>query len=171
MTLNERAAPSDSIGRDPIEQLTSTMRELVDATLVVEYRLAALAALVGGTGTSYTERATRDLQEATDGIAEIESRRRWELSAAADLLGADATDALDSLIELAPDRLRAALTDARAELDGSRRRIDKLRTTAEEVLGRRITLIAEVLSNPEDRAPAIYGRPHRPRPRRVSADL
>src|SRR5580658_6780419 len=86
----------------PILQAT---RELVEGVLLVEHRLAAVAALADRFGTQYLARATAELQEATDHLAQIEEQRRAAVNAASALLGRPSVESLDELVALAEEPL------------------------------------------------------------------
>lgn len=159
------------IESDATMRVLHATRELVEGVLVVEYRLAGLAALAERHGTQYLARATTELQAATDQLALIEERRRLAVEGASVLLGHPAVETLDELVAIAEEPLRASLLGARAELSQAQRRIGLIRGRADDVLGRRITLIVEALATPGDITKSIYGRSVRPRPRRVSAHL
>jgi hypothetical protein len=146
-------------------------RALVEGVLVVEYRLAAVASLAERFGTKYLARATTELQEATDQLALIEEQRRAAVLEASALLGHPSAETLDELVTVAAEPLRSFLLGTRAELSQAQRRIGLIRGRADDILGRRITLIVEALATPGDITRSIYGRSVRPLPRRVSAHL
>jgi hypothetical protein len=161
--------------RDGADEATSRIlqatRELVEGVLLVEHRLAAVAALADRFGTQYLARATAELQEATDHLAQIEEQRRAAVRAASILLGRPSVESLDELVALAEEPLHSFLLGTRAELSQAQRRIGLIRGRADDILGRRISLIVEALATPGDITKSIYGRSLRPRPRRVSAHL
>lgn len=161
----------DDVEQDAVDRLLATTRQLVEGVLAVEYRLAAVAALTEKFGTRYAQRATIELQTASDRLAVIEERRRAALTKATSALGHPAVTTLDELLDVAPGPIRSLLTDARAELIAARDRIEILRGNAEDILGRRITRIVEALTVPGSALESTYGREHRPRPRLVSGVL
>ena len=169
--MNESFAFIDDAEQEAVDQLLATTRQLVEAVHAVEFRLAALAALTEKFGTRYAQRATIELQGASDRLAVIEEKRRVAMSAATLLLGNPAVKTLDELVDLAPGPIRGLLTDSRAELVAARDRIDVLRGKAEDILGRRISRIVEALTVPGSALEATYGREHRARPRLVSGVL
>ncbi len=146
-------------------------RELVEGVLVVEYRLAAVSSLAERFGTPYLARATSELQEATDQLTHIEEQRRAAVLEASTLLGHPSVETLDELVMVAEEPLHSFLLGARAELSQAQRRIGLIRGRADDILGRRITLIVEALATPGDITRSIYGRSVRPGPKRVSAHL
>jgi hypothetical protein len=165
------AAPRDGAEDEATLRVLQATRELVEGVLVVEHRLAALSALADRYGTQYLARATSELQEATDHLTHIEEQRRAAVSSASALLGRPAVETLDELVALADEPLRSFLLGTRNELSQAQRRIGLIRGRADDILGRRISLIVEALATPGDITRSIYGRSVRPRPRRVSAHL
>jgi hypothetical protein len=170
MGMTEAALPGGAEDEATSRVLQAT-RELVEGVMVVEHRLAAVAALADRFGTQYLTRATTELQDATDHLAQIEEQRRSAVNAASALLGHPSVETLDELVAIADEPLRSFLLGTRAELSQTQRRIGLIRGRADDVLGRRITLIVEALATPGDITKSIYGRSVRPRPRRVSAHL
>lgn len=169
--MNEAAPPLDNTEQGAMDGVLTTTRELVEAVLVVEHRLAAIASLSERFGTRYLARATVELEEAANRLAMGEHRRRSAVARAATFLPPPAVTTLDELVGVAPEPLRTFLADSRAELAVAQERIRLLRERAEDILGRRVTLIVEALSAPGDMANVTYGRSYRARPRHVSARL
>jgi hypothetical protein len=150
--------------------LTST-GDLVDAILVVEYRLAMVAALAERFGTRYAGRATIELQAAVDALAAADARRRAAVAAMTELLGYPGAVTLEELVAISPEPLRSTLAEARGAVLTARERVNVLRRKADDVLGRRIALIVEALASPGGPPVATYGRDHRPGPRLVNGML
>jgi hypothetical protein len=169
--VSEQYAFIEDAEQDAIDNLVATTRQLVEAVLVVELRLAAVAALTEKFGTRYAERATIELQGASDRLKVIEERRRAALSVATSLLGNPSVATIDELVDVSPGPIRQLLADSRADLIAARDRIDVLRGKAEDILGRRIALVVEALTSPGGALEATYGREHRPRSRVVSGVL
>lgn len=168
--MTEQSVP-DPIGGAGETRVLQATRELVEAVLLVEHRLAALAALSERFGTRYLMRATTELQAATDHLAAVEEQRRLAVVEATDVLGCPSAETLDELVTAVEEPLRSLLLGIRAELSQAQRRIGLIRGRADDVLGRRIALIVETLATPGDITRSIYGRSLRPLPRRVSAHL
>jgi hypothetical protein len=171
MEVVESYAFIDDTEQEAVDRLLATTRQLVEGVLAVEFRLAALAALTEKFGTRYAQRATIELQGASDKLAVIEERRRAALSSVTSVLGQPAVKTLDELLDVAPGPVRGLLADSRAELIAARDRIEILRGKAEDILGRRISRIVEALTVPGSAVESTYGREHRPRPRLVSGVL
>ncbi|MGO9964518.1 MAG: hypothetical protein ACLPUG_13970 [Acidimicrobiales bacterium] len=169
--MSEQYAFIEDAEQDAIDNLVATTRQLVEAVLVVELRLAAVAALTEKFGTRYAERATIELQGASDRLKVIEERRRAALTVATSLLGNPSVATIDELVDVSPGPIRQLLADSRADLIAARDRIDVLRNKAEDILGRRIALVVEALTSPGGALEATYGREHRPRSRVVSGVL
>jgi hypothetical protein len=169
--VSEQYAFIEDAEQDAIDNLVATTRQLVEAVLVVELRLAAVAALTEKFGTRYAERATIELQGASDRLKVIEERRRAALTVATSLLGNPSVATIDELVDVSPGPIRQLLADSRADLIAARDRIDVLRNKAEDILGRRIALVVEALTSPGGALEATYGREHRPRSRVVSGVL
>ena len=74
--MSQSFAFIDDVEQDAVDRLLATTRQLVEGVLAVEYRLAAVAALTEKFGTRYAQRATIELQTASDRLAVIEERRR-----------------------------------------------------------------------------------------------
>jgi hypothetical protein len=170
MAMSEADAAGEIDDEATMRVLHAT-RALVEGVLIVEYRLAAVAALAERYGTQYLARATAELQEATDQLAHIEELRRAAVAEASARLGHPSVETLDELVAVAEEPLRTSLCATRSELSQAQRRIGLIRGRADDILGRRITLIVEALATPGDITKSIYGRSVRPRPRRVSAHL
>jgi hypothetical protein len=171
MEVSESFAFIDDAEQEAVDKVLATTRQLVEAVLAVEFRLAAVAALTEKFGTRYAQRATIELQGASDRLAVTEEKRRAALSSATSLLGQPAVTTLDELLDIAPGPIHGLLADAAAELVAARDRIEVLRGKAEDILGRRIARIVEALTVPGSALEATYGREHRPRPRLVSGVL
>jgi hypothetical protein len=171
MEVSESFAFIEDGEQEAVDSLLATTRQLVEAVLAVEFRLAELAALTEKFGTRYAQRATIELQGASDRLAVIEEKRRAAMSSATALLGQPAVKTLDELVDLAPGPIRGLLSDSRTELIAAHERIEMLRGKAEDILGRRIARIVETLTVPGSSLEATYGREHRARPRLVSGVL
>jgi len=169
--VSESFAFIEDAEQDAVDEVLSTTQQLVEAVHAVEFRLASLAALTEKFGTRYAQRATIELQGASDRLAVIEERRRTALAAATSLLGRPAVTTLNDLLDVAPGPVRGLLADARSELVEAGDRIEVLRGKAEDILGRRIARIVEALTLPGTALEATYGREHRPQARLVSGVL
>jgi len=171
MEVVETFAFIDDTEQEAVDKLLATTRQLVEGVLAVEFRLAALAALTEKFGTRYAQRATIELQGASDKLAVIEERRRAALVSVTSVLGQPAVKTLDELLDVSPGPVRGLLADSRAELIAARDRIEILRGKAEDILGRRVSRIVEALTVPGSAVETTYGREHRARPRLVSGVL
>ncbi len=169
--MSESFAFIEDAEQDAVDEVLSTTQQLVEAVHAVEFRLASLAALTEKFGTRYAQRATIELQGASDRLAVIEEKRRVAMSAATALLGHPAVKTLEELVDLAPGPIRGLLSDSRTELVAAHERIELLRGKAEVILGRRIARIVGTLTVPGRALEATYGREHRARPRLVSGVL
>ena len=169
--MSEQFAFIEDAEQEAIDNLVATTRQLVEAVLVVEFRLASVAALTERFGARYGERATIELQGASDRLKIIEERRRAAMSVATSLLGKPSVSTIDELLYVTPGPIRQLLADSRADLLAARDRIDILRGKAEDIVGRRIALVVEALTAPGSALEATYGREHRPRSRVVSGVL
>ena len=152
--MSEQFAFIEDAEQEAIDNLVATTRQLVEAVLVVEFRLASVAALTERFGARYGERATIELQGASDRLKIIEE-----------------VSTIDELLDVTPGPIRQLLADSRADLLAARDRIDILRGKAEDIVGRRIALVVEALTAPGSALEATYGREHRPRSRVVSGVL
>jgi hypothetical protein len=137
---------------------------------LVEYRLAVVAALVERFGSRHAERAAIELQGAVESLAISERQRQGALAALALAFDVPETATFAELIELVASEERDALRRLRSSMLAAKHRIEKLTVRAEDVLGRRITLVAEVLAT-TDPEPPTYGRELRSRPRFVDGLL
>jgi hypothetical protein len=171
MEVSEPFAFIDDAEQEAVDKLLATTRQLVEGVLAVEFRLAAVAALTEKFGARYAQRATIELQGASDRLAVIEEHRRAAVSSATAVLGHPAVTTLDELLDIAPGPIRGLLADSRTELMAAHERIEILRGKAEDILGRRITRIVEALTVPGSAVESTYGREHRPRARLVSGVL
>lgn len=169
--MSQSFAFIDDVEQEAVDKLLATTRQLVEGVLAVEYRLAAVAALTEKFGSRYAQRATIELQGASDRLSVIEEMRRAALAKANSALGQPAMTTLDDLLDVAPGPIHGLLADSRTELLAARDRIEILRGKAEDILGRRITRIVEALTVPGSALESTYGREHRPRPRLVSGVL
>jgi hypothetical protein len=138
---------------------------------LVEYRLAVVAALVERFGSRHAERAASELQAAVETLAVSERRRQVALGALAADLGVPETATFAELVECAPTRARDGLRRLRAAMLAAKHRIEVLAERAEDILGRRMALVAEVLASASAPEPPIYGRELRSQPRFVDGLL
>jgi len=153
------------------EQLLGTGRAVLEALHLVEYRLAVVAALVERFGSRHAERAAIELQTAVESLAVVERQRQSALGALALVLDIPETATFAELVDIAPISVRDSMRLLRASMLSAKHRIEILTERAEDVLGRRITMVAEVLASAGDPEPATYGRELRPRPRFVDGLL
>jgi len=156
---------------DATDRVLAATRALVEAVLRIEYHLAVASSVAERFGSRYVEQATRFLQAALEELWVVEEQRRSEVEAASRILGAPAPMTLAELAKAAPEPLRSLLESSRSELISAQRRIKTLQAKAEDVLGRRISLIIEALASPVADSGATYGPQRRPQPRVVSARL
>ena len=153
------------------ERLLSAARAVLEGLHLVEYRLACVAALVERFGSRHAERAAIELQTAVEALATSERRRQGALAALAGVLNIPDTATFAELVEVAPLSAADTLRQLRASMLTAKHRIERLSERAEDVLGRRITLVAEVLASTADSEPPTYGRELRPNPRFVDGLL
>ena len=166
-TLGVFAERADVLARELLDTGSAVLEDLH----LVEYRLAVVAALVERFGSRHAERAAIELQTAVEALSVSERRRQAALAAVAGELAIPETATFAQLVDLAPLAARDALRQLRASMLVTKHRIEVLSERAEDVLGRRIALVAEVLASTSDPEPPTYGRELRPRPRFVDGLL
>jgi hypothetical protein len=166
-TLEMTASSAEALA----EQLLGAGRMVLEGLLVVEYRLATVAALVERFGSRHTERATIEMQSAIESLASAERQRQAALSSLAITLGIPVTATIGELVDAAPPNVHDALRELRGSMLSAKHRIEGLSERAEDVLGRRIALVAEVLASSAGPEPPTYGRELRPSPRFVDGLL
>jgi hypothetical protein len=153
------------------ERLLDTGSAVLEELRSVEYRLAVVAALVDRFGSRHAERAAIELQAAVESLAVSERRRQAALAAVAAAVEVPETATFAELVDLVPLRARDALRQLRASMLAAKHRIELLSERAEDVLGRRIALVAEVLACTSEPEPPMYGRELRSKPRFVDGLL
>jgi hypothetical protein len=151
--------------------LVTTVRSALEDMLLLEYRLATLASVIERFGTRHIERAVTEMQAAVEKLTVTEKQRQVGVAALAEALGISPTLTFVDVIDLAPPGVRGVLTGARADMLGAKRRIDVLVARAEDLLGRRIALVTEVLGSTAEAEESTYGRSARPRPKFVDGLL
>ncbi|MCL5048096.1 MAG: hypothetical protein M1374_04855 [Firmicutes bacterium] len=141
-----------------LERFTSTTRDLLQAVLGLEFQLAAMISLTEHFGSRYNTRATNELQTASDKVHMAETKRLLLVPATLEALGLHDKADLREISACAPVPFAGILSDARVDLIRAKERIGILKTSAEEVLGRRIALAEEALRSPDTQGDVIYGR-------------
>ena len=116
MAMTAALGGLDTAEQDATADLLASTGDLIDAILVVEYRLAVVAALAERFGTRYSRRATIELQAAVDALAGADARRRATVAAMTAQLGHPSAVTLEELVAIAPEPLRSALSDARTRV-------------------------------------------------------
>ncbi len=153
---------------DKLEKFTAATRDLLQSVLGLEFQLAALTSLTEHFGSRYNERATVELQASSERVHLVETRRISLMPAILEALGLHDKADLGEIAVCAPEPFASILSDARIDLIRARERIGILKTSAEEVLGRRIALAEEAFRSPGAPAEAIYGKGRAAIPRIVN---
>jgi hypothetical protein len=167
------AGPGQATGRldDRCGELVTTVRAALDALQVVEHRLATVAALVERHGTRYVQRATIELNTAIEALTVAERRRITQITTLCTELGVVSGTSFAALIDIIGAPFSDPLAEARAQMLSTKARVTDLSERAEEVLGRRLALVAEALAAGGEIETTTYGRATRARPRYVDGLL
>ncbi len=147
------------------------IRSELEAASLVEYRTVTLTGLIERFGARYLERATLELRAAVEALTAAGRRRATTAGRLATALGLRPDATLAELVDAAPEPFAATLARLRRDLNATKRRIAAHAERSTELLGRRLALVAEVISGYPDGLAPTYGRPLPTAPRLVRGVL
>lgn len=141
-----------------IEALFSTVRTELEHANAVEFRAAALHALLCAYHHRYLLQATADLRVAVEALAEAGTARSAAVAELAPLLRLAPEATLRELAAACPEPYREELLRLRDELFRTSERVASLEADNVETLGAQMALVEEVLSGLGGDGGVVYGR-------------
>ncbi|HUZ21470.1 MAG TPA: hypothetical protein VMU75_12940 [Acidimicrobiales bacterium] len=158
MSLDVHTAELAELERVALEEAIVAIRDEAEVAALVEHRTASLHALLAQHDARYLPLATSELEDALGELRAVGDRRLALVGGLVPVLGLSFQPTIGEVVAAAPEPYATTIAELRRRLLVAKSRIEWLSEQNTNLLGERMALVSEALSDGVTEAVPTYGR-------------